>query len=87
MKFKSGDDAIVIEGALGKTGPNVGKRVKIGNLQGLHTKYGKIWKVHGSNLITEYGVVGTSVDCSEHWLKKIDPNTSKTKSKLLEMQE
>lgn len=28
--IKSGDHAIIIEGALGTTGPNVGKRVRIG---------------------------------------------------------
>ncbi len=71
--IKSGDHAIIIEGAPGTTGPNVGKRVRVGLLQGEHSVYGRIWRVHGEGLTTEYGAAGTELDCAQSWLKKIEP--------------
>ena len=71
--IKSGDHAIIIEGALGTTGPNVGKRVRVGLLQGEHSVYGRIWRVHGEGLTSEYGATGNEMDCAQEWLRKIDP--------------
>lgn len=69
--IKAGDHAIIIEGALGTTGPNIGKRVRVGLLQGEHSRYGRIWRVHGEGLTTEYGATGTELDCAQSWLRKI----------------
>lgn len=71
--IKTGDRAEVIEGALGTNGPNVGKTVTVGALRGEHSQYGRIWRVHGDDLITEYGAVGDSVDCAGVWLRKLPP--------------
>ena len=71
--IKKGDLAEIIAGALGEGGPNAGKRVTVGFLQGEHSQYGNIWRVHGEGLVTEYGAVGTELDCAQSWLRKIEP--------------
>lgn len=71
--LKSGDQAHIVAGALGDKGPNVGKRVTVGKLQGEHSQYGRIWRVHGHGLVTEYGGMGSEVDCAAAWLRKIEP--------------
>lgn len=71
--IKSGDHAIIIEGALGTTGPNIGKRVRVGLLRGEHSQHGRIWRVHGEGLTTEYGATGNELDCAQAWLRKIQP--------------
>lgn len=71
--IQSGDPAIIIRGALGDKGPNVGKQVIVGKLQGEHSQHGRIWRVHGKNLVTEYGATGTECDCAAAWLQKIEP--------------
>ena len=71
--IKAGDMAEIIEGALGTTGPNIGKVVRVGQFQGEHSRYGRIWRVHGEGLTTEYGATGTELDCAQSWLRKIEP--------------
>ena len=71
--IKTGDHATIIAGALGTTGPNIGKRVRVGLLQGEHSQYGRIWRVHGDGLVTEYGAVGAQLDCAQAWLRKDEP--------------
>jgi len=71
--IQSGDEAEIIAGVLGNTGPNIGKRVAVGPLRGEHSQYVRIWRVHGEGLITEYGVVGTELDCAQSCLRKIEP--------------
>lgn len=71
--IQAGDQAEIIAGVLGTTGPNVGKRVTVGTLRGEHSEYGRIWRVHGAGLITEYGVAGKELDCAQSWLRKIEP--------------
>jgi len=71
--IQAGDHAEIIEGALGTKGPNVGKQVRVVCLRGEHSEHGRIWKVEGESLISEYGAVGTTVDCAQSWLKKIEP--------------
>ena len=71
--IKKGDMATIIEGALGKRGPNVGKTVRVGMLQGEHSQHGRIWRVRGEGLVTEYGVKCTEFDCAQSWLRKIEP--------------
>lgn len=71
--IKQGDRAHIIAGALGTDGPNIGKAVTVGQCRGEHSKYGRIWRVHGENLITEYGAVGSELDCAADWLRKIEP--------------
>jgi hypothetical protein len=82
--IKTGDLAEIIEGALGTTGPNIGKRVTVGKLQGEHSKYGRIWRVHGEGLTTEYGATGTELDCAAAWLRKIEPPPLPAKTKQIE---
>ena len=71
--IKSGDLAEIIAGELGTQGPNVGKQVRVGLLQGEHSVYGRIWRVHGEGLTSEYGATGNEMDCAQEWLRKIDP--------------
>lgn len=71
--IQAGDHAEIIEGALGTKGPNVGKKVRVVILRGEHSEHGRIWKVEGEGLISEYGAVGTTVDCAQSWLRKIEP--------------
>lgn len=71
--IQSGDPAIIIAGALGDQGPNIGKRVMVGRLQGEHSQHGRIWRVHGKGLVTEFGATGTECDCAASWLQKIEP--------------
>lgn len=81
--IQTGDTAIIIMGALGDKGPNVGKQVTVGKLQGEHSKHGRIWRVHGQGLVTEYGATGTECDCAASWLQKIEspPQTAPSASK------
>ena len=62
-----------IKGALGTTGPNIGKAVTVGQCQGEHSVHGRIWRVHGEGLVTEYGATGSELDCAAAWLRKIEP--------------
>lgn len=70
--IKSGDLCHIVEGALGKKGPNIGKVVTVTAFRGEHSKHGRIWQVTGSSLVTEYGAVALAV-CAQSWLKKIEP--------------
>lgn len=74
--IQSGDMAEIIEGALGKQSPNVGKVVRVESFRGDHSKHGRIWRVSGENLVTEYGAVGGAIDCAQSWLRKIEPPTN-----------
>lgn len=74
--IKAGDRAEIIAGALGDKGPNVGKTVRVGMFQGEHSKHGRIWRVHSEGLVTEYGVVGTELDCAQAWLRKLPPDAT-----------
>lgn len=71
--LKKGDLAEIVAGALGDKGPNVGKRVTVGDALGEHSKFGRIVRVHGSGLVSEYGASGDSVDCAVAWLRKLPP--------------
>lgn len=71
--IKSGDRCEVIAGALGDKGPNVGKRVTVGQLRGEHSEYGRIWRCHGEGLVTEFGALGNEADFAQSWLRKLPP--------------
>ena len=71
--IKTGDRATIIAGAMGDKGPNVGKKVTVGALRGEHSQHGRIWRVHGDGLTSEYGATGTEVDCAAAWLQKDPP--------------
>lgn len=81
--IQAGDHAEIIEGALGTKGPNVGKKVRVVALRGEHSEYGRIWKVEGEGLVSEYGAVGNSVDCAQSWLRKIQPPEMGSDNKAL----
>ena len=71
--IKQGDRAHVVAGALGTTGPNIGKVVTVGQCQGEHSVHGRIWRCYGDGLITEYGAVAPDMDFAASWLRKIEP--------------
>lgn len=71
--IKSGDLCEVIGGALGSAGPNIGKRVTVGQLRGDHSLHGRIWRCHGEGLVTEYGALGNEADFAQGWLRKLPP--------------
>ena len=71
--IKSGDECIVIAGALGDKGPNIGKTVTVVQLRGEHSEHGRIWRCQGKGLITECGVQGLYMDFAQSWLQKIPP--------------
>lgn len=82
--FQRSDKAVIIAGALGTTGPNVGKVVTIGQRQGEHSLYGTIWRVYGDNLVTEYGVMCAELDCAQSWLRKVEPEGAPDATKSTE---
>lgn len=71
--IKSGDLCEVIGGALGNSGPNIGKRVTVGQLRGDHSVHGRIWRCRGEGLVTEYGALGNEADFGQAWLRKLPP--------------
>ena len=83
--LEDGDPA-ELAGALGDKGPNVGKRVTVGTLRGEHSQHGRIWRVHGEGLITEYGFEGTEVDCAAAWLRNDPPAPLRPSRKHAEAQ-
>jgi len=73
--IKAGDLAEIMEGALGTKGPNVGKKVTVGQTIGPgHSKYGRIVEVFGEDLVSEFGAVGNSTQCAASWLRKLPPD-------------
>lgn len=78
--IKSGDQCEIVEGSLGNTGPNVGKRVTVKELRGEHSRLGRIWRVCGTGLVSEFGALGDTVDCAQSWLRKLPPEAPKTKT-------
>ena len=71
--IRTGDRCVVIAGALGSDGPNVGKHVTVGQLRGKHSEFGRIWRCHGEGLVTEFGALGTEADFAQSWLRKLPP--------------
>ena len=83
--IKSGDECLVISGVFGDKSPNVGKKVKVVNLVGEHSEYGRIWRCVGSQLTTEFGAVGTESQFAQSWLQKmppVSPNNNVTQKEL-----
>lgn len=71
--IKAGDLCEIVEGAMGSKSPNVGKRVRVLELRGEHSVHGRIWRVQGGDLVSEYGALGEQVDCAQSWLRKLPP--------------
>lgn len=71
--IKAGDLAEIIRGALGDQGPNVGNRVTVGMTMGEHSQFGRIVRIHGQGLVTEYGGTGSECDIPAAWLRKLPP--------------
>lgn len=70
MKIKSGDTAKVINSI---DGACVGITVIVGEYQGEHSKYGRIWRCKSKDtIVTEFGGFGNEADFAEDWLMKID---------------
>lgn len=72
MNVKQGDLAEIVGGVLHPS-PNLGKIVKVASYQGEHSLHGPIWRVvsETGDLVTEYGVMGLSLDCADDWLRKL----------------
>lgn len=71
--IKSGDLCEVIDGVFGQKSPNVGKNVMVSQVRGDHSKWGRIWRCHGVDLVTEFGGFGTEADFAQEWLRKLPP--------------
>jgi len=74
--LQKGDLAEIIQGAAGRSGPNIGKVVTVGVVMGEHSRFGRIVRVSGDNL-TRLGQMGFErgdwADVPTAWLKKIEP--------------
>ena len=84
--LKKGDLAEIVEGANGKDSPNIGLHVTVGLFRGEHSKYGRVVRVHGKDLITIWGTYGDEIDCPVIWLRKIEPPTVTPESKTLALE-
>jgi len=71
--IKPGITAKVIAGAMHPS-LNFGKIVTVSSYQGEHTLHGPIWRCTGTNLISEYGIVGIAMDFAEDWLEPVNPD-------------
>ena len=83
--IKSGDTCLVISGSFGDKSPNVGKRVTVINLVGEHSEFGRIWRCGGNQLTTEFGAVGNESQFAQSWLKKLPPETPKSRERQKEL--
>jgi len=72
--IKSGDDCLVIGGALRCKSPNIGKRVRVVSMQGEHTTLGRIWLCTGEALMQFDGSVSGWADFPAIWLEKAKPD-------------
>ena len=81
--IRSGDVCRVIDGALGKDSPNIGKQVH--GLRGEHSVYGRIWRCAGKDLVTEYGAAGNSCDFAQSWLQKLPPEALHKQDQVKEL--
>jgi hypothetical protein len=75
--------AIVIESVFGQS---VGAIVQCISIKGVHSLYGPVWTVRSqTELVSEYGAKGHTMDVPAKWLKKIDPGEmNKSLKKVLE---
>lgn len=87
MRCELGDLAEIIKSV---DGLSVGKIVQCIEFSGHHSKHGPIWKVRAkTNLVTEYGGVGTEAHMPDDWLRPIRPpqtdkDVQETREKILE---
>ena len=75
--------AIVIESVFGQS---VGAIVQCISIKGVHSLYGPVWTVRSqTELVSEYGAKGNTMDVPAKWLKKINPDEmNKNLKKVLE---
>ena len=70
--------AIIIESVFGQS---VGQIVQCIRIRGQHSLYGPVWAVRSqSELVSEYGAKGHTMDVPAKWLKKISPDDLETKT-------
>jgi len=82
--IKSGDDCLVIGGLGQHKSPNIGKRVKVGQHQGEHSRHGRIYRCTGDGVVQlsdggGYVVTGWA-DFPVSWLRKADPEPPKVEA-------
>ena len=77
--------AIIIESVFGHS---IGKIVQCISIKGSHSEFGPVWSVRSqTELVSEYGAKGHTMDVPAKWLKKIKPddlNKDTSKPKELE---
>lgn len=78
--IKSGDDCLVVGGALKGKSPNIGKRVRVVSMQGEHSKLGRVWRCSGEALMQFDGSVSGWADFPATWLEKINPDAPPPKA-------
>jgi hypothetical protein len=75
--IKAGDMCEVITGLGGPQSPNVGKRVRVTDLQGEHSRHGRVWRCKGDGIVqlNEVGdyMVTNWADFPAAWLRKLPP--------------
>jgi hypothetical protein len=73
--------AIVIESVFGQS---VGAIVQCISIKGVHSLYGPVWTVRSqTELVSEYGAKGHTMDVPAKWLKKIDPGEMNKNLKMV----
>ena len=88
--IKAGDFCLVVD-ALGQIkSPNTGKTVQVISFRGDHSRFGRMWRCQGQNIMQlndngEYMNTGWA-DFAQSWLQKIKPepiNTSQEEKESL----
>lgn len=79
---------LIIGSANGPKGLSVGRKcVTMFRHPGEHSLHGPIWHVKtddGKELVSEYGGVGSEVDCAEDWLQPLPPEPPKEELRVTE---
>jgi len=84
--IKSGDDCLVVGGALKGKSPNIGKRVRVVSMQGEHSTLGRIWRCTGDALMQFDGSVSGFADFPASWLEKSTPDAPPLRSTTRQME-
>lgn len=87
--IKAGDVCLVLQGLGQGKSPNVGLVVVVAQLQGEHSRLGRIWRCTGPGIkqLTETGAYADTgwADFPVSWLQKLEPpKTKSTTQKAIE---
>lgn len=77
--IKAGDRCEVVDGLNGKDSPNIGLIVKVLQVQGEHSKFGRIWRCEAEYAVRGQegkNVPGGQADFAQSWLRKLPPDAA-----------